>query len=231
MISHLDELSGNVEKQLLIGGMLGDSTVRKQQNKYLIFRIKHTDKVADFVYWKKDNLPSFDVTVGREIREGREGGYQYSPNTKNQTYLHVCKQHPIFAKIRKLFYGLNENSVKKGIMVYHKCKLPYTFVDELDLLGLLIWYLDDGNRSPNTRFYGTISVKTLPNHSLTRLINRFNREYDLNMRLTNGGDTVSIPKKSMQKLLPIWNKMADDFGIPDSIRYKLRPDGRAKVAA
>lgn len=166
--------------------------------------------------WKQKILKIFKSTIYHEKRTD-PSGYKYSPGTKDQKMMEVRKPHPVFVTMRKLFYGLDENS-KRG--VYHKCKLPYTMLGNLNLLGLLIWYLDDGNRA--SQHYGTISVQSFDNRSLARVVNRLNVEYDLDLGLPGKGRNITIKKKSMLKLLPIWNEMFDEYGIPECMRYKVK---------
>jgi hypothetical protein len=147
----LNDLS-NTTYQILIGSILGDGCIAKERrertkgNPYSYVECHALDQ-EDYVYWKADMLKEFNTRING-ITEKYDERY-------DKTYYKRSFSAPtssVFKTIREDFYEKRENGR------WGKILLPEQWLKKLDLLGLLIWYLDDGRNRVN--------VLTLPRFML-----------------------------------------------------------------
>lgn len=122
------------EKQVLLGGLLGDSYFNKSRK---IIRYYHSTKQLEYLKWKQhffiNNPAQFcsKIYTGRHKWNNQEYDYcSFEISNKNQclndflTYLYK-------------FYFSNDG----------RKKISLKYLYELDALGLAIWWMDDGNLS------------------------------------------------------------------------------------
>jgi len=116
---------------------------------------------------------------------------------------------PIYTRIRKEMYGIQNH--KNKIMKSHK---------NIDLFGLLIWYLDDG-----TWQQGQLSIKceSFPKNDLSNLISLINKKYQLSLVVYDYEYTrmIAFRKASAKKVLPKWHDLFKKHDIPSTMKYKL----------
>ena len=112
------------QKQILLGGILGDSYFHRQDNS---IRFSHSDKQLSYLMWKRKFFNSDDVRKihKRLYKEGYVGYYFEFVNRKH-------KYETFFNFIQKHGY---QNTTKK---------ISLKYLNELDSLGLAVWWMDDG---------------------------------------------------------------------------------------
>lgn len=203
----------SITKQILLGSILGDGCLKKnggaKNQRNYIFYEGHSLKQAEYCKWKYEKLKIFKTTYNQYLE-------------KNRIELRTTS-FPLFTELRKKFYG--SDSIGN--------KLPMDILSELDLFGLLIWYLDDGyygcpEFDKHQKPYPSITIKRCDYNDLCVLVNSINRKYGLNLFVAkhkhNGGwnKKIMIKKEDRKKLFPLWADMFKEQNIPDCMSYKLR---------
>jgi len=214
----IDDLD-NTTYQLIIGSVLGDGSIRgkiARGCRNFQFYEGHESKQNDYVDWKTNILKEQFLAKSWYRKGGKE----------MQT-----ASHPIFTLLRDEFYPERIHSRKQII--------PMNRIEKLDELGLLIWYLDDGThgRKKNRlgkvlpRLYPTIAAKGWRDDDLEEAVRIINKNLGLEMKVLYSkwrcrgrediNKIVRISAKSRDKLMPIWNKLAEEYSIPECFNYKL----------
>jgi hypothetical protein len=199
IISDLD----NETYQILIGSMLGDGGITKHStgDGYL-FKEGHGIKQKEYLLWKKDMLKTFMPTTWH---------LDYKPAMSTPV-------HPIFRKLRGEFY--NEQKQCKSY-------IPIEYVEKLDGLGLLIWYLDDGYRGRGNS--PTISSVLFNENDLKKTVEIINKNLQLNLYVRvnkkpnkYGNFQKNICFPASDKILNFWQPIFDKYNIPECMRYKIK---------
>lgn len=204
----LDDLD-NTTYQVLIGSMLGDGSVVHKQGKY-VFSEGHGLKQTEYLRWKQKRLNVFAPTF-----------YVTADNSRLST-----PSHPIFLKIASEWYRDR---------VGNKCFIVKHYIDRLDELGFLIWYLDDGSLGSGSP---TILSTLFSEENLNNIITHLNCRLGLNLYLRTYkppkgkrlSKYVCIPACDRSTILGIWEPLFDDLGISGCMRYKLGMKIRTKTS-
>jgi recombination protein RecA len=106
------------QRQLLLGGGLGDGSLRKVGQHSAHFRVAHAPGQKDYLSWKHAMLEPFSRPIGRV-----GNGIGFSTLTM-----------PALADLHAQLYGAD------GSRIIRKASL-----DRLDARGLAVWYGDDGS--------------------------------------------------------------------------------------
>ncbi len=131
--SHYKGLELNSEqKEMVVGSVLGDgSIILPNKRKTAYFKVSHCEKQLEYIEWKRFVLSNFVHRDGlQKIIDKRGNSVMYSFNTISNIG---------FNYYRDLFY---EDVVKV---------IKEELVDHLTLLGLAVWYMDDGGLVGNNK--------------------------------------------------------------------------------
>jgi hypothetical protein len=211
----LDDVDENT-LQILLGSILGDGSIKKNGRDNLrnfVFYEMHRRPQFQYTHWKLENLSLFRPTISES-------------DEKNYSALQTCS-HPIFTMMRDKFYKSRQKCGDKS-------KLPLDILKELDYLGLMIWYLDDGYRGVTKNAvkrtsYPYITAKGYDFQELTSLANILNNKLGLSLKVMpyrkknrKGLDKrLMINADNTRKLFPVWQKMCIDLKLPKCMYYKL----------
>jgi phage recombination protein Bet len=115
------------QNQILLGSLLGDGTLASQKgrNGCTYFSEAHSEKQSEYLLWKSKNLSTFNPTI-----------FTYKVKVKGCNYDVVkmtTKSCSYFYNLRKDFYKDGKKIVSKDIL------------NQLNDLGVAIWFMDDGN--------------------------------------------------------------------------------------
>lgn len=112
------------QKQIIMGGLLGDAYYNRRNNS---IRFAHSQKQYPYLQWKKSFFNENDVskTYRRNYKEGYVG---YSFEMYNRKHMYES----FFNFIQKNCY---KNTTKK---------ISLKYLNELNALGLAVWWMDDG---------------------------------------------------------------------------------------
>jgi hypothetical protein len=109
----------------------------------------------------------------------------------------------------------------------YKHQISQYIIDRLDLLGFLIWFLDDGNYNKQTHAR-CINCGAMDRQSIVSIVDHLNRQYNLSMTVTRLYPNTKcwscylyINAKSRDIVLPIWREFYKRYNFPECIHYKL----------
>jgi len=199
--------------QVLIGGILGDGCITRQSSRRLYYYSEvHCGAQRAYLNWKRKQLAVFCPC---KISDGQYT-YNEQPAYRSCTF-HTCS-HPLFGTLRCDFYSIKND---KG----QKTKIPAYVFSRLNLLGFLVWYLDDGNANTDCGVHLSIAAYLWKRKQLLALLESLNARFQLALYIRPGrrGPTVVIPAVSRDRLYPVWQELFDEYSIPACMRYKL-PD-------
>ena len=210
------ERLSDVQRQIVIGSVLGDGSISKRNDAgWGQFRISHCENQKDYLVWKTDMLwgsPEIKSTAGKQ-------GDINGRSVKRQTQFHItCPSHPELVPIRDEAYSGRPNEIVVG-----------SWVNDLDALGLAIWYQDDGTLV--SRRYPRIYTLAMSQDSVERLKeimwNNFEIEassYVANGNYTFGGHVLTVGAKCSDKFFSIIAPF-----VHPSMRYKIPESYRSSV--
>ena len=157
----------------LLGNLLGDAYLRKNINTQHWVESVHTNKQREYVSWLKDLYESWGLrTVSRFDfkRKTNYGEFTYSQvSCKLQTNKHV--EH-------------NRLYNKTGVKYFSKY-----VAKRINVLGLLLWWLDDGSLTIHKKINGSVSRHgSLATHnfdynSQLRIQKMFKERFDINVKI------------------------------------------------
>ncbi len=216
----MDSCLGNLEpvvQQVLIGSILGDASITKATSskdlKNYCFREQHTNAQFDYMDWKAAILEQFNPWLSKPVLRTTSYGSNISRELRLATL-------PMFSSLRKRIYHKHANGR------WAKTWLPMEgFIEHLDILGLLIWYLDDGSSGLGKKTKTanpTISTIKWCNEDLQQTVNHLNQKYSLDMRLVRDGADIRLGASSRDILFPQWEEIIKTYSIPECVSYKVK---------
>jgi hypothetical protein len=185
-------------KQILIGSLLGDGFITKNASKSseYCFREGHGPAQRDYLLWKANMLKELKPKLCKREL--------------------ITPTHPIFTKLKKAFYTKGKR----------KNNLENIYTQELEWLGFLIWYLDDGGlQSRNREMH--ITSKLFDKEELLSLTKNINKKLDLDLviRSYKHGEGIMTKIKVLAKdRLKVYNNFFNLFkkyNLPNCIYYKI----------
>ncbi|MBI3035149.1 hypothetical protein HYY71_02400 [Candidatus Woesearchaeota archaeon] len=191
-------------KQVLLGSLLGDGSLKIcKGGKNAYYYELHGLKQKEYLIWKDQFLNIFNTKF-----------YQYSTYDKRtcKTYDSILiwsKVNPILTDYHKVLYKNRRKNITKK------------FLNEFNVLGLAIWYMDDGyyHYGDGRCGFGTDSFN-YSEHIIIKnwLKKRFGIDSQIHKRTKNNSFcyTIILPKIQADKFL----KMIKSFVVP-SLYYKL----------
>lgn len=196
------------EEQVLLGSLLGDGGIERI-NITGRFREAHSIKQKEYLLWKKPFLQKFIPNTRL---------YDVKYKYKNEVKLKSCielktKCFPILNKYYNLFYPKGKKTITKEIL------------NKITELGLLIWYLDDGNYSYNG-YSGSYFLATCGSLEKQKLIQEwFKKRWNLNTEIVTNKKrkdylirlNVKEGKQFFEILYPLFIK----YKLPEKMKYKF----------
>jgi len=207
---------GNVTWQVLIGSLLGDGGLKRNtggrnrstcRNYY--FCTAHSEYQRPYVEWKREKLAIFHP----------------SRVAKRRPEFSTCS-HLIFTNLHPLVYS--PQFTRRTDLIP---ELAYT---GLDLLGLLVWFLDDGSCGfgPGVERKGrgcslSIAAMSYGSVQLGRMAAVLNDRFGLSFYVKEQrwkdkmNYHLKIPYADWPVLLPVWKRLFSQHGIPSCMAYKV----------
>jgi len=185
------------QKQIIYGSILGDGYIKKcKTSPYL--RLRHGLEQKDYCVWKKEILHNISSSVNED---------------KNCCEINTAS----LSDLSNLYYH-------DGLLKNKKCTIPSDVINRLDILGLAIWYLDDGNFSGSYSKWG----KGKSIIYCSKFINRsqmmpFFDKIGLKCSLTEKGFVFNA--ENTDKMHSLICKY-----VPECMQYKLHPKYRGKYS-
>jgi len=217
------------QKDLLFALCFGDGCAREKtagkgsKTLYGEFVVTHSDKQLAYLEWKQNLIHS--ILGGKKQKiwkyHRRVKGSMYFNGyiaTKDNHEVGFRKGHPYFKVIRRMMY-------KNGVKTFSRAVL-----NRLSLLGLLIWYLDDGTlslgiRGGRLRSYHVKIQICKPLHELQVIVDYFTEVWGLTPKINRSGNgkypyCLRFGKRNGgEKLLKLFQPLVKEH-IP-SMLYKV----------
>lgn len=146
------------QMQIVLGGLLGDACIPAILLNQRNYRLEMGQKLQDLKYLKYKHKILKPFSKPLKVSKPR--------NFANFNTV----SHPIFTNLRSIFYP-------KGKKI-----IPQIVFDKLNLLGLAIWFMDDGSYSRNRVRIATCDFNQI---SLNLAIQLFKERWDLTPKITN----------------------------------------------
>lgn len=182
-------------EDLLIGSILGDGCIIKDQNKYFRLSLGHGSKQLEYLQYKVDILNQYHL--GRKITKWTHKSNKYKQGFCI-SYHTKSANHPIFKKYREIFYPQNKKSINS--------------LNQISARSLAIWFMDDGCKCKASYqiYTDSFSVEELEN-----LIYILNRDYSLEFTYDKN-NVLYLKKSNIQK----FNSLIIPYLLP-CFNYKL----------
>lgn len=190
------------KEQIFFGSLLGDACIKWPKHcKNPNFCERHGLKQRDYLLWKKQHL-SFSTKYREDLYGKSPGCYIYSSHK---------------AMFKKYYEWKYRNTIE--------------IVKRLKMLGLLIWYLDDGNYH-----YGTnrLSLFIRPVLNDIEIKKWLYSEYWVESKVYKNspervGNSLILPSSATKQLLILFSPYIPM--IPQNMYYKFGLDGNRKEKA
>lgn len=226
----LDDLT-STEFQTLIGCQLGDGSIKKNGQAKPKNDGSHVQR--NYTFYCSHNYPCGDYTDWKIKILNRFAPRRWANDIRTEM---ITPSHPIFTKLRGKFYTRP--------YLCDKDIIPMDLVEQLDLFGLMIWYLDDGylgvpqdglinnarnlngpkwHKKPSPH----IVAKGYKYNELVEVCNIFNNKFGLHLNVGTSkhrdgiNKFINIPASDRTLVLEQWRKLAKQHDLPKSMWYKL----------
>jgi recombination protein RecA len=141
-----------LQRQLALGSVLGDGSLRKTGRYTVSLRVGHGEKQTEYAKWKADLMGDLVSYQGRE-HNGGLGAWKFAVRP-SADLLEICREA----------YDADGRSMSP------------TLLRDLDLFGVAIWYMDDGSFNGHYKRWGhgkvEISAKSYTTSELELLADR-----------------------------------------------------------
>ena len=138
----------DIQKQLVIGSILGDGHLRGKDEK--LFEFSQTERRLFYVKWKHDMLKNIASPIYRFERGPSQWAYKFT--TKTNHY---------FTELYRVFYRNGRKVVPRQI---GKMLTPFS---------VAVWFMDDGSKSRNSVYFNTQAFSISEQMMLVKALKRF----------------------------------------------------------
>ena len=189
-------------KQLIIGSLLGDGCfckVGKQVFHYSL-SIAHSIEQLSYLQFKYSILNKHNLCSNFALRHYQDDRFKDKNYTECRLKTRVC---PVFTEIRNMCY------------LDGKKQINLDFIEDIDALGLAIWYMDDGYVTNNSCILSSCSFKKEDQEKLAGfLLGKFN----LHFTTGNNDNSMYLRVEDFEK----FKSLIEPY-ILDIFQYKLIP--------
>lgn len=197
----------NEEFQVIIGGLLGDSSITLNRSKEQAnLRYAHSEKQKEYGIWKAEKLKNL---VYYETAFERQDRFDKRTNKIYPAYYVRSKEHPIFKELHTRWYSDSINSNSKIKHIKHICEEDLM---QLDALGLAIWFQDDGYHEDSGYLLATLCFSK---RDLQIIKKYFKDKWNIDVIIRNNGE-IYISAKFRDK----FKRIVEPY-VHDVCKYKL----------
>lgn len=187
--------------QLILGSILGDGSLSKlahgkHQSR---LRVAHCLEQEEYCRWKASILKKYNLLS--------QVCYSHTFDSRfkepDYTIIKISSiAHPIFTKYRNKSYSNNKSK-----------SLPCEELENLDPLGLAVWYMDDGCKTGNSM---VLCTNSFSRSELEFLVTLLKRKFDLDFTIQKTG--------ALYLRVSSWSRFRDLVRkhITPCMRYKIR---------
>ena len=185
--------------QVFLGGMLGDGSLSIPSDcKNAYYSFAHSLKQKGYALWKYEILKNLCFNPSESSTLDKRTNKIYS-SIKIKTYTN---------ELFTIYYNKFYKNTDSGKIKYINSEI----LEQLDDLGIDIWFMDDGYKN---HYSYSLSTNCFTEEDLEIIINFFKTKYDITMSI-HSGDVLYIHKKDRDKFTKIIEKH-----IHSELQYKL----------
>lgn len=205
-ITNNDYKLSNLEKQIIIGSLLGDGNISLNKSKHLAhFIFAHSSKQKEYAIWKATILKNimYYYSCFNEIKS-------FDKRTNKTYFSYRCLSKEL-VELKDYYY--NWYKLINGKMIK---RINYSDLMNLNSIGLAVWFMDDGFLHKNNYYISTNCFSKIDQKYIKwYFINKWNIYVKFNK---NG--VLYIPTKYSD----IFTKIVKPFIHKDCL-YKLKAPG------
>lgn len=192
----------NELKQLIIGSLLGDGSFIKASSSSSSYcmSIAHKTEQYNYLEYKFSILNNYGLV--NNICARTYNDYRFI-NPSYTEYRVKTRNNPLFTYIRNNAYADNKKFINLDI------------IEDMDALGLAIWYMDDGYVTKSSCAFSTCSFVT---SSQQRLADFLLGRFGLHFTVGNNANSLYLISTDFNK----FKEIVSPYIIP-SMQYKLMP--------
>lgn len=192
-----------VQKQIVLGSLLGDSSIFVTNKNSARYSCLHCKAQKDYLLFKNELLRSISHSGVKKVL------YPKTPPGSNKTYneeqfLIRTKTLSCLKYYRDLCYQGGSKSINT------------TWLDELDALGLCVYYLDDGSLYDDRN--AVFSMNGFNTSSKSIFMDWMKAKFGLECNLCSDGNRIILNKEYTTKL----HAIIKDY-VPKCMQYKIIP--------
>lgn len=203
----------DIQKQLLIGSVLGDGCLRiPKHGKNASFSERHCEKQREYLEWKKELLMPF---VPRKLDIEKGGNHVISgiKCVTQDSYRFQTIAHPYLTALWKFFYRGNGNKI-----------LPEEIKNFITEFVIAVWICDDGCLSWGKRDYNldlhTENFSYKDNIIISKCLSKFfNGRIKIYHRKYKSGLKYYISLRGKEEIHDLCKRLIKL--VPDSMQYKF----------
>jgi recombination protein RecA len=175
LIAVSDWEPSSLQKELILGGLLGDGSLRPVGSSKFQYRETHSKDQDEYIKWKSNYFKN--RTIGRHAASGLYFETFLSSNFENE--------------YKEFYWGGK------------KCRIPPNI--QLTPLSLAVWYQDDGYLANAQRKAINLSTGGFQKSSIKNLQNALSNQFNIRMgvREHNGGLELTFGQNETKKFLNI----------------------------
>ncbi len=185
----------SIQKEILVGSMLGDGTLRKQGTRTnALFEVNHSFLYRKYVDWKWRHFKKY-VKTAPKSRHG---------NGNRIAYRFTTQSLPFFTEYYDKYYSNGKKFIAPDIT--------------LTPLILSVWFMDDGSKSRNTYYLNTQQFSIEDQNCLMSILDR-----DLKIKSSLNRDKIYWRIRIRTESADRFKKIVAPYLLP-CFRYKIDND-------
>lgn len=190
----------SIQKDILIGTILGDGYLQKTGEKNARLRLEHGFRQKEYLFWKVKNLQQFFQGKPKYLE-------RVHPITKRTYHYwrHQSQALPFLGKLQKIFYRDGKKIIPENI---EKLLTPRS---------VAVWYMDDGYYYERDHC-SYIYLGNVKKEEAELIKDAFMKKFNLTTRILvkKKGFAVYFPPQEVRKL----KKIIQDY-VLNQFNYKL----------
>lgn len=198
----------NEVKQIILGGVLGDGYYHPTSKN---FKFAHGEAQFEYLDWKH-KITAPDAVITEYVHQPNDTNFISNPTPIRS----FCVKRADMVELEDYFINI---VYKDGAKHKH---IDRDFLDQLDPLGLMVWFFDDGvlSNTQKTIRYIRISSNAFDMDTHLLMQEYFYDKYGIKVKITQnrGYNCLYLNAYASQQFISLFYKYA--FEIP-SITYKI----------
>lgn len=204
------------QKQVCLGGLLGDSSISPRQNGACRIRFGHGVDQKEYLEWKRRLMGDFIIQEAPSMYISK--GYAEQPT---ECFVYESIVHEDFKRLYPLFYSSERKKRKRSI--------SWKTIEDIDAMGVLTWYLDDGcltkKRETDKNTYVRLHTNAYPLSMQRIFVRWFWKKFRIKVKIqynsTNGSHFLRFNTAESIQFLSLFIPFITE--IPECMHYKLLP--------